>query len=251
MSAPAASPATGNGRTTPTAAGGARCGIPITATAKISPPLAAPDELLRDHVQRDGRHRRITCGCACARRATRRRTTPSACQFDDAIDQYRIAALSDRVGAGRGDRAPGSVGHVERLGMGRQRLAGAPRDADLLLRPPARIALRIQQRSDGAIVDQIILSPDAFLTSVAGRRRGTTRRSTAARSTARRRRCRRRRRSQSPPPVPAPWQQQDIGAVGMPGYARVRLRRGRFHASPAPAPTCGGPPTRCTTSTSR
>jgi hypothetical protein len=78
--------------------------------------------------------------------------------------------------------------------------------------------LRVQQRTDGAIVDQIVLSPDAFLSIRAG---GTKSDATIYGSTL----------DGAPPPdpgtppppppppIPAPWAQQDIGAVGMPGYA--------------------------------
>ena len=88
--------------------------------------------------------------------------------------------------------------------------------------------LRIQQRTDGAIVDQIVLSPDAFISTGAGRDQERHARSTAARSTAlRRRRPRRRHRRRRR--VPAPWQQQDIGAVGLPGYGEFDTLHVRVH----------------------
>src|SRR5919197_3718989 len=137
-------------------------------------------------------------------------------QFEDAVDQYGSPLYP--IGSTQGAEIVLQDPSGTLNGWGWEDNGfGAP--ATLIYFPstgPHR--LRVQQRADGAMVDQIILSPDAFLSAVPG---GTLNDATIYGSTidgaappppppptpA------------PPPPVPSPWQQQDIGAVGMPGYA--------------------------------
>ena len=80
--------------------------------------------------------------------------------------------------------------------------------------------IRIQQRYDGAMVDQIILSPDAFIAAAPGPTKNDTHiyGSTLDGAVP--------PMPSSPPPqavppLPAGWVSRDIGAVGMPGYAEI------------------------------
>jgi regulation of enolase protein 1 (concanavalin A-like superfamily) len=67
--------------------------------------------------------------------------------------------------------------------------------------------MRIQQREDGAIVDQVVLSPDTYVTSPPGPRDDDA---TILASTD---------GTPPPPTLPSPWAQADIGAVPIAGSA--------------------------------
>ena len=140
----------------------------------------------------------------------------------------RVAALSDRPGARRRDRAAGSLGIVGQLGLGRQRVQRRA-DAHLLPGDRARYRLRVQQRADGAMVDQIVLSPDAFITVGAGR--------DEERHDDLRQHHRRRRAADPvvagslppPPPLPSGWQRSGHRRGRIARLRRVRSRHVDVH----------------------
>lgn len=78
--------------------------------------------------------------------------------------------------------------------------------ADIYFANTGTHTLRVQQREDGAIVDQIVLSPTTYVTAAPGPRdNDTTILSNTEGETARQ--------------LPAPWQTGDVGPVGLAGSA--------------------------------
>ena len=198
-----------------TAAGGRAIWNPDRGQSKVSPPAATPANYFETTFT-------ATAGVPyhlwVRLRAQGNSTSNNSVnvQFDDAIDRYgsQLYRIGTTTGAEIVLQDPS--GTLNNWGW----------DDNTLTSPPTLIyfpftgphTLRVQQRTDGAIVDQIVLSPDAFLSSRPG---GTKSDATIYGSTL----------DGAPPPdpgtppppppppIPAPWAQQDIGAVGMPGYA--------------------------------
>jgi hypothetical protein len=95
-------------------------------------------------------------------------------QFDDAVDalgaSYAAMATSSSAELvlqdgpnGAADRAWGWTDN----GWGAQ-------GPNVYFRTTGEQTIRVQQREDGAIIDQIVLSPDAYLSSAPGARRSDT-----------------------------------------------------------------------------
>ena len=198
-----------------TAAGGQALWNPDHGQSKISPPLAAPTsyfETTFTAMAGTGYHLWVRL------RAQGNSTSNNSVsvQFDDGIDQFGspLYRIGDTQGAEIALSDPSGV--LNGWGWEDSGFDGAPATLVYFL-STGQHRIRVQQRSDGAIVDQIVLSPDAFLTSVPG---GTKNDATiygstidgAAPPTPSS------PPQQAPPPVPSPWQNADIGAVGMPGY---------------------------------
>ena len=135
-------------------------------------------------------------------------------QFNDSIDQYGSPLYQIGTSGGAEVILTDPSGSLNNWGW-----ADNGASDTLIYFPSTGIhTLQVQQRADGAIVDQIVLSPDAFMSTAPG---GTLNDGTIYGSTL----------DGAPPPpgpppgppppppIPAPWQQQDIGAVGLPGYA--------------------------------
>src|SRR6185295_4874157 len=147
-------------------------------------------------------------------------------QFDDAIDRFGTPLY--QIGSAQGAEVvlvdpSGNLGNWGWEDNGTNGAAATP----IYFSSTGQHRIRVQQRSDGAIVDQIILSPDAFLTSAPGgtRNDATIYGSTidgAAPPTAST------PPQQAPPPVPSPWQNADIGVVGMTGYGEFDYNAANF-----------------------
>src|SRR5256885_8859196 len=198
-----------------TAAGRQALWNPDHGQSKIPPPLAAPAnyfETTFTALAGTGYHlwlRLKAQGNSTANNSV-------SVQFDDAIDQFGspLYRIGDTQGAEIALTDPS--GTLSGWGWEDNGFNGAPATL-VYFSSTGQHRLRIQQRSDGAFVDQIVLSPDAFLTSPPG---GTKNDATiygstidgAAPPTPSS------PPQQAPPPVPSPWQNADIGAVGMPGY---------------------------------
>lgn len=199
-----------------TAAGGAALWNPDHGQSKVSPPLATPANYFETTFNAVGG---VPYHLWVRLRAQSNSTSNNSIsvQFSDAIDQYGSPLYP--IGSTQGAEIALSdpSGTLNGWGWEDQGFAGAP--ATLVYFPATGTqTLRVQQRSDGAIVDQIVLSPDAFLSAPPG---GTLNDATVYGSTI---------DGSTPPPspppgpapppdVPAPWLHQDVGAVGMPGYA--------------------------------
>ncbi|HYM25880.1 MAG TPA: phospholipase D-like domain-containing protein [Vicinamibacterales bacterium] len=197
-----------------TAAGGCALWNPDRNSGKISPPLASPANYFQttfDAVAGVPYHVWIRM------RAQANSTSNDSVtfQFDDSIDQYGSPLYQIGTAEGGETALNDPSGTVNGWGWADNGLGGPATLLDFPSNGPHTI--QIQQRQDGAYVDQIVISPDAFLSAIPG---GTINDHTIYGSTI---------DGASPPPdpayypppppIPAPWQQTDIGAVNMPGYA--------------------------------
>jgi regulation of enolase protein 1 (concanavalin A-like superfamily)/phosphatidylserine/phosphatidylglycerophosphate/cardiolipin synthase-like enzyme len=218
-----------------TAAGGKALRNPDKATAKISPPLAAPTtyfEIPFSAMSGTAYHLWLRLRA----QANTTLNNSVSVQFDDAIDQYGSPLY--RIGSAQGAEVilQDPSGTLNGWGWADNSFGGALTPIYVSSTGPHR--LRVQQRSDGAIVDQIILSPDAFAASSPG---GTSSDTHIYGSTL----------DGSPPPtpsspppptyppVPLPWQQADIGTVGMPGYGEFDNNSAVFSVAGAGADVWG------------
>jgi len=89
---------------------------------------------------------------------------------------------------------------------------------DLYFAATGTHTIRVQQRTDGPVIDQIVLSPDTYVRSAPGARRydNTLLASTVSGATP------------SRPTLPDPWRGQDIGVVGINGFAGYDGAAGTF-----------------------
>ena len=213
----APSSVTGNWQwlTDSTAAGGSALWNPDHGASRISPPLATPANYFQTTFNAVGG---VPYHLWLRLRAQGNSTSNNSVsvQFSDAIDQYGSPLYP--IGAAQGAEVVLSDPSGTLNGWGWADNSSTSPGTLIYFPASGAQTLLVQQRSDGAIVDQIVLSPDAFLSSAPG---GTLNDTTIYGSTI---------DGSSPPPspppgpppppdVPAPWQHQDIGAVGLPGYA--------------------------------
>jgi hypothetical protein len=199
-----------------TAAGGSALWNPDHGMSRISPPLAAPANYFTTTFNAVGG---VPYHLWLRLRAQSNSTSNNSVsvQLSDAIDQYGSPLWPIGSTQGAEIALTDPSGTLNAWGWADNGFNGAP--ATLVYFPASGTqTLQLQQRNDGAIVDQIVLSPDAFLSTPPG---GTLNDKTIYGSTI---------DGGAPPPaptpgpppppdVPAPFQHQDIGAVGMPGYA--------------------------------
>ena len=118
--------------------------------------------------------RPITSGCACARSSNSLRNDSVHVQFSDSVDSFGSRALAHRHDELRRVRAAGRVERSRRC-----RAGAGPTTAGATRRPIYFAAdgthtIRVQQREDGAIVDEIVLSPDTYLNASPGARDNDT-----------------------------------------------------------------------------
>jgi len=198
-----------------TAAGGQALWNPDKGQAKISPPLATPANYFETTFNAVAG---VPYHLWLRLKAQFNSTTNNSVsvQFDSSFDQFGTPLY--QIGSAQGAEVilQGASGTPSGWGWADN---GFNNEATLIYfatSGPKRI--RVQQRYDGAFVDQIVMSPDAFLSADPGSPQddATIYGSTIDGAPP----------PPSPPappppapPIPAPWQQQDIGAVGMPGYA--------------------------------
>jgi len=202
-----------------TAAGGSALWNPDHGNGKVSPPLAAPASYFYTSFPAVAN---VPYHVWLRMRAQSNSTSNNSVtfQFNDAIDQYGSDLY--RIGTPEGGETilNGVSGTLNNWGWADNTANG---QATYVYFPTSGMhTLQIQQRSDGAIVDQIVISPDAFLRSAPGAAASDT---TIYGSTL---------DGAAPPPPPppsnnpppppdvaAPWTHQDVGAVGLPGYANL------------------------------
>ncbi|HZR23279.1 MAG TPA: BACON domain-containing carbohydrate-binding protein [Vicinamibacterales bacterium] len=203
-------------QTDSTAAGGSALWNPDHGQSKISPPLSAPANYFTTTFNAVGG---VPYHLWVRLKAQNNSTSNNSVsvQFSNAIDQYGSPLWPIGSTQGAEVALTDPSGTLNGWGWEDNGFNGAP--ATLVYFPASGTqTIEVQQRSDGAIVDQIILSPDAFISTPPG---GTLNDNTIYGSTI---------DGAAPPPappagppappdVPAPFQHQDIGAVGMPGYA--------------------------------
>jgi len=198
-----------------TAAGGRALWNPDKGQPRVSPPLASPaNEFQTTFTAVAGVPYHVWLRLRAQNNSTSNNSV--SFQFNDSIDQFGTPLY--RIGSAQGGETilADPSGMLSGWGWADNGQGGP---ATLVYFPTSGThTIQIQQRSDGAIVDQIVISPDAFLSAAPG---ATLNDATVYGSTidgaappppppppA-----------PVPPPIPSPWQQQDIGAVGMPGYA--------------------------------
>src|SRR4051812_766518 len=199
-----------------TAAGGRSLWNPDHATARVSPPLPAPVnyfETTFTAVAGVPYHLWVRLKA----QGNSLTNNSISVQFDDALDRFGSPLY--RIGSAQGaEIVLQDASGLSNWGWEDNGFQGG---APTMIYFPATGThrLRIQQRYDGAMVDQIVLSPDAFVTTAPGPTRddahiyGSTVDGAAPPSAP--------PPQQAVPPLPSGWQRQDIGNVGMPGYAEI------------------------------
>jgi phosphatidylserine/phosphatidylglycerophosphate/cardiolipin synthase-like enzyme/regulation of enolase protein 1 (concanavalin A-like superfamily) len=218
-----------------TAAGGRALWNPDKATAKISPPLAAPTtyfEIPFNAMSGTAYHLWVRLRA----QANSTLNDSVSVQFNDSIDRYGSPLYQIGTPQGAEVILQDPSGTLNGWGWADNSFGGAPTPIYFTTTGPHR--LRVQQRTDGAFVDQIILSPDAFISASPGATSsdtqiyGSTLDGAAPPMPS----------SPPPPiypPVPSPWQQADIGAVGLPGYAEFDNTSAVFSVAGAGADVWG------------
>ena len=131
-------------------------------------------ELLRDDVQREGRHRRITCGFGCARRTTRCRTIQSHLQFSDSVDSGGSPIMRmGTTGSAEVVLQDGSSGAADH-GWGWSDNGWGVPGVEHLFRDHGHAHDTRTAARGRRVVDQIVLSPGTYLTTAPGPRRDDT-----------------------------------------------------------------------------
>jgi regulation of enolase protein 1 (concanavalin A-like superfamily) len=198
-----------------TAAGGRALWNPDRGQSKVSPPLAAPANYFETTFDAAAGAYRVWLRMRAQGNSTSNNSV--SVQFNDALDQYGSPLY--RIGSAQGAELvlQDPSGTLSGWGWDDNSVNGQP--TLVYFAAAGQHRLRIQQRSDGAIVDQIVLSPDAFISSAPG---GTRNDATIYGSTI---------DGAAPPPpsappppppslaLPSPWTHQDIGNTVLKGYA--------------------------------
>jgi regulation of enolase protein 1 (concanavalin A-like superfamily) len=209
---------------------------PDRGQSKVSPPLAAPAnyfETTFNAMAGTGYH--LWLRIKAQGNSTSNNSV--SVQFDAAIDRFGSSLYPIGSAQGAEVALTDPSGTLSGWGWEDNGFNGAP--ATLVYFSSAGPhRLRIQQRSDGAIVDQIVLSPDAFLTGAPG---GTKNDATIYGSTidGAAPPVPSSPPQQAPPPVPSPWQNADVGVVGMPGYGEFDGSAAAFTVAGAGADVWG------------
>jgi regulation of enolase protein 1 (concanavalin A-like superfamily) len=199
-----------------TAAGGTALWNPNRSTAKISPPLASPDsyfEVTFSAVAGVPYHLWLRLKA----QSNSLDNNSVSVQFTDSIDQYGSPLY--RIGTTQGAEVVLQDPSGTLAGWGWDDNGFGGPATPIYFATSGTHTLRVQQRNDGAMIDQIVLSPDAFFTTPPGTTKNDT---TIYGSTL---------DGAAPPtggsfppaqpPLPTGWQDRDIGAVGLPGYAEI------------------------------
>lgn len=217
-----------------TAAGGCALWNPDRGVGRISPPLASPANYFQTTFNAVAG---VPYHVWLRMRAQNNSTSNDSVtfQFNDSIDQYGSPLYQIGTTQGGETALEDPSGTVNGWGWA-DNAVGSPTLVYFPSTGPHTI--QIQQREDGAVVDQIVISPDAFLSTIPG---ATISDRTIYGSTL---------DGASPPPdpayypppppIPSPWQQTDIGAVNMPGYASFDNAASVFTSEAAGADVWGG-----------
>ena len=201
----------------PTAAGGYALWNPDKGKSKISPALASPVSFFEatfDATANVPYHVWVRMRS----QANSLNNDSVSAQFSDSVDAFGSANY--RIGTPTGaefvlqDGASGSLS-----GWGWADNGFGNFGPDIYFASTGSHTIRVQVRTDGTIVDQIVLSPDTFVRSSPGAAKNDT---TILSSTV----------SGAPggvaPPLPSPWQRGDIGVVSINGMASVDGGTGAF-----------------------
>jgi phosphatidylserine/phosphatidylglycerophosphate/cardiolipin synthase-like enzyme/regulation of enolase protein 1 (concanavalin A-like superfamily) len=198
-----------------TAAGGRALWNPDRGQSKVSPPLAAPANYFETTFDAAAGAYRVWLRMRAQSNSTSNNSV--SVQFNDAVDQYGSPLY--RIGSAQGAEIALQDPSGTLSGWGWDDNSVNGQSTLVYFAAAGQHRLRIQQRSDGAIVDQIVLSPDAFISSAPG---GTKSDATIYGSTI---------DGAAPPPpsappppppslaLPSPWTHQDIGNTILKGYA--------------------------------
>src|SRR5262249_38664898 len=148
-----------------TAAGKQALWNPDHGQARISPPLAQPANYFETRfpaMAGTGYHLWLRL------KAQGNSTSNNAVsvQFDDAIDQFGSPLY--RIGPAQGAEIVLSDPSATLSGWGWEDNGNGAGSTPVYFGSSGQHRLRVQQRTDGAFVDQIILSPDAFVTTPPG-----------------------------------------------------------------------------------
>jgi len=200
------------------AAGSVALWLPDRGTAKISPPLAGPSNYFDLAFS-------ATAGVPYHMWIRMRAQGNSlsndsvSVQFDDSVDAFGSPMW--RIGSTTGAEVllrDGSTASISAWGWADSGFGTF--GPDVYFSSTGQHTLRLQQRDDGAIVDQIVISPDTYVRAApgAGTNDATILGSTISGEPA----------PPPPPPLPSPWVHEDVGTVGVPGSATYDAATGQF-----------------------
>jgi regulation of enolase protein 1 (concanavalin A-like superfamily) len=203
--------------TDPTAVGGIALWNKDAGKAKISPPLAAPANYFEATFT-------ATAGVPyhlwIRMRAQSNSTSNGSvsAQFSDSSDAF--GSPSYRIGSGSGAEVllqDGTSGTLS--GWGWADNGYGVFGSDIYFATTGTHTIRIQQRNDGPIVDQIVVSPDTWVRNPPGtpKNDATFLDSTISGAP-----------GGGPAPLPQPWQRTDVGTVGINGLASFDAGSGSF-----------------------
>jgi len=201
----------------PTAAGGKALWNPDKGKSKISPPLAAPLNYFEaTFTAMAGVPYHLWIRMRAQSNSLSNDSV--SVQFGDAVDAF--GSPHYRIGEASGaeivqqDGASGSIS-----GWGWADNGFGNFGPDIYFQTTGTHTIRVQQRTDGAIVDQIVLSPDLYTRTPPG---ALTNDATVLDSTISG------AAGGSPPPLPSPWLRTDVGTVGINGLASLDETTGTF-----------------------
>jgi len=190
-----------------TAAGGVALWNADKGNAKISPPLAAPVnyfEATFDALSGVPYHIWIRMRA----QSNSLSNNSVSVQFNDSVDPFGTATY--RIGSTSGVELLLTDPSGALSGWGWTDNSGATFGADIYFAASGTHTLRVQQRADGAVVDQIVLSPDRYVRVSPGvRKYDLTQLASTVSGLAPAARI----------ALPDPWRSQDIGVVGINGFA--------------------------------
>ena len=193
----------------PTAAGGVALWNADRGNAKISPPLAAPSNYFEAPVQAlSGVPYHVWIRLRAQSNSLSNNSV--SVQFDDSVDPFGTPAY--RIGSAAGMELILTDPSGALSGWGWTDNSGATFGADVYFAASGTHTIRVQQRADGAVIDQIVISPDRFIRVSPGLRRfDQTQLASTVSGAAPAARM----------PLPDPWRSEDIGIVGINGFSTL------------------------------
>ena len=165
-------------------------------------------ELLRGDVQRHGRRAVSRLGAA-ARAVEFANNDSVSAQFSDSVDAFGSA--TNQIGTASGAEfvlQDGTSGSIS--GWGWTDNGYGNTGPDVYFANTGSHTIRIQQRTDGAVIDQIVISPDTYVRNAPGALKNDTTILASTISGA---------AGAGAPPLPSPWLRGDVGTVAINGMA--------------------------------
>jgi len=203
-----------------TAVGGLALWNKDAGKAKISPPLAAPVNYFEATFTATAN---VPYHLWIRMRAQSNSTSNSSVsiQFNDSTDRFGSAV--NRIGTATGAEMllqDGSAGTLS--GWGWADNGYGVFGPDIYFATTGTHTIRVQQRNDGAVVDQIVLSPDTYIRVPPGtlRNDSTFLASTVSGAP-----------GGGPEPLPVPWLRTDVGTVGINGLASFDAATGSYQVT--------------------